>query len=80
MRELITLKDKRNDAFDASSERDPDLAETQQEHLPLEADLVREHRAMVQERIQQQRQYDASFRMTMYQWGRRALGRTEGEA
>jgi hypothetical protein len=33
----------------------------------------------VQERIQQQRQYDSSFRMTMYQWGRRALGRTEGE-
>jgi hypothetical protein len=62
--------------IDASSEREPGLEETQQEHLPLLNDLIREHRAMLEERRLQQRAHDASFRMTMYQWGRRALGHT----
>ncbi len=65
--------------IDASFEREPGLEETQQEHLPLLCDLIREHRAMVQERQEQQRAAHRSFRMTMYQWGRRALVRTEGD-
>lgn len=80
MRELITRTDNLDLAGQASAEREPSLHELQSEDLPPLNDLIREHSAMVQERIQQQRQYDSSFCMTMYQWGRRALGRTEGEA
>lgn len=66
--------------IDASFEREPGLAETQQEHLPLLGDLIREHRAMVEERHLQESEQQSSFRMTMYQWGLRTWGRERGEA
>jgi hypothetical protein len=81
MREAITLRARRDDAREASAERDPGVEETQQEHLPLLGDLEREHRAMVQERDDEQRAAQNSFRMTMYRWGLRTWGgASQGES
>lgn len=64
--------------IDASFEREPGLEEAQREHLPLLEELTREYNAMVRERREAQRAEHTSFRMTMYQWGIRALGRSPG--
>jgi hypothetical protein len=79
MHEPITAQDVHQAERAVAMERGPNYKLVLDESLPPLHELIAEHTAMVQERHNQQREYESSFRMTMYQWGRRALVRSEGD-
>lgn len=76
MRELITAHDQLDVASQASSEREPSLHELQTEDLPPLNELINEHRAMVAERRQIERQEYLRFNDTMIRWARNERGKS----
>jgi hypothetical protein len=74
MRELGTEQDVHQAERTLTAERGPSYRLVQDESLPPLGELIREHRAMVEERLREEREQDHHFSHTLHEWSKRERG------